>query len=70
MRTITEALKIETKEEPLEELKEHVKVRDQMGGALYWNILNDECCQIANKLASLGVNRAAIVQILGPGNYS
>lgn len=30
-----------TVDEGLEKLKEAVKLRNQMGGALYWNILND-----------------------------
>ena len=27
-----------------------------MGGALYWNILNDDCIEIAKKLVSIGAN--------------
>ena len=29
-------------------LKQAVKLRNSMGGALYWNIVNDDCIAIAN----------------------
>lgn len=61
--------KQETKEELVEQLRERVKLRDQMGGDLYWNILNDECCQLASKAAAMGADRAELGQILGPGTY-
>lgn len=54
----------ETKEEGLEKLKNAVNVRNQMGGALYWNICNDDCIDIANKLIELGVERSKIATIL------
>lgn len=50
-------------------LRSRVETRDQMGGALYWNILNDEACAIATKLVHLGVPRAELADILGAGNY-
>lgn len=53
----------------IEELKKHVKLRDQMGGALYFNVLNDECCEKANKLSALGVNKQELSAILGPGTH-
>lgn len=59
----------ETREQWLAKLKERVRLRDQMGGALYWNMLNDECCQIANKCLDLGVDRSALNSILGVGTY-
>ena len=34
-------------------LKEAYNLRDQMGGALYWNILNDDCKEISQKLEDL-----------------
>jgi len=57
-------------EEGMVKLKEAVKLRDQMGGAMYYNILNDDCCAIANKLLTLeGANKSEISKILGEGNY-
>lgn len=61
--------KQETKEELVERLREHVKLRDQMGGDLYWNMLNDECCQLASKAAEMGADRTELGRILGPGTY-
>jgi hypothetical protein len=37
-------------------LKEAYSLRDQMGGALYWNILNDDCREISQKLEDLKRN--------------
>lgn len=34
-------------------LKEAYNLRDQMGGALYWTILNDDCREISQKLEDL-----------------
>ena len=59
----------ETKEELFEKLKKRVSMRNQMGGALYWNILNDECCQIANNCLAAGLNRSEIESILGDGTF-
>ncbi len=53
----------------LNELKEKANLRDQMGGALYFNILNDECCQIANKCLTAGCDKVEIEAILGKGNF-
>jgi hypothetical protein len=58
-----------SKEEVFEQLKKSVGIRNQMGGAMYWNILNDECCAIANKCIALGVDRSEITSLLGEGNY-
>lgn len=54
----------------IEELKAHVKIRSQMGGNLYYNILNDECCQKAQSLADKGVNKDELSEILGPGTHT
>ena len=54
----------ETKEQGLEKLKETVVTRNQMGGALYWNIVNDDCLEIADKLFSMGVSMSEIQEIL------
>lgn len=54
----------ETKEQGLEKLKETVAIRNQMGGALYWNIVNDQCLEIADKLSYMGVSSAELREIL------
>ena len=53
----------------LEELKSKVSLRDRMGGALYWNVLNDECCQLADKCVFAGCDRNDIRKILGEGTF-
>lgn len=64
--------KFETFAEAMEVLKGHVAMRDKMGGSMYWNIINDECCEIANKLKGLDTeglyNYQAIKDLLGSGN--
>lgn len=54
----------ETKEQGLEKLKEGVKTRNRMGGSLYWNIVNDDCIEIANKLLYMGVESSELNAIL------
>lgn len=58
-----------TPEQGLDELRKRVDIRNRMGGALYYNILNDECCQLATSCARLGCNREEIKKILGPGTF-
>lgn len=61
-----------TKEAGVENLKEAVKARDQMGGAMYWTLLNEDCCEIANKIVGLGVTaeeKEEIANILGKENF-
>ncbi len=69
MKPVNEVIEMNDKDELLEELRKHVGVRNKMGGAMYWNILNDECCEIANRCAAAGVDRDTIGDILGKGNY-
>lgn len=57
-------LDFKTKEEGLEKLKDHVALRNKMGGALYWNIVNEECYQIAHKLLIMGVSSTVLDPIL------
>lgn len=57
-------MNFETKEEGIEELKEGVKLRNQMGGALYWNIINDDCVRMAENLLDMGVPKAELEAIL------
>lgn len=54
----------ETKEQGLEELKKGVELRNQMGGVLYWNIVNDDCIKMAGKLLDMGVPKAELEAIL------
>ena len=37
-----------TEENCLDALRDEVALRNKMGGALYWNIVNDDCQRIAN----------------------
>lgn len=53
-----------TKEEGLEKLKGAVQLRNSMGGAPYWNILNDDCLRMADKLLGMGVSRDTLVGML------
>lgn len=64
MLSIEQTRKLETKEEIIAELKEHVRVRDQMCSSLWQGIVNDECMEIANKCISLGSDRGEIGDIL------
>lgn len=57
-------LTFETKEQGLEKLKDHVALRNSMGGALYWNMINEECCLIAYKLLIMGVSKTELDRIL------
>lgn len=57
-------------QQEIAELKKHVALRDQMGGNLYYNIINDECCQKAQALADKGVDKDELSEILGPGTHT
>lgn len=50
-------------------LRECVDMRNSMGGAMYWNMLNDDAAQIANRCVALGADREYVGSILGDGNY-
>ena len=54
----------------LENLKRKVKLRDSMGGSLYYNVTNEECCQLANKCLSIGCDKSEIESILGQGTFT
>ena len=47
-------------EEGFEKLKKAVSTRDQMGGAMYFNICEEDCLKIADKLSSMGASKLAI----------
>ena len=53
----------------LGELMDKVSIRDKMGGDMWWNVLNDECCQLANKCAENGCDKNVIKEILGQGTF-
>lgn len=55
----------ETVNEGLEELKKAVSLRDKMGGALYFNICEDEYLKIADKLVSMGADKNTVAKIGG-----
>lgn len=54
----------ETVEDGMEKLKEGISIRNKMGGALYYNILNDDCYEIASKLVSIGADRSEVFSLL------
>jgi len=53
-----------TPEEGIEKLKSAVQIRDTMGGAMYWNICNDDCLMLAHNLVSVGADEQQIFSIL------
>lgn len=70
MNYMQDKLQFETYEEGIENLKKAVEIRNKMGGAMYYNIMNDDCCEIANAIAAkFGGRKAEIGDILGEGNY-
>lgn len=56
-------------EEEYEKLRKKVELRDEMGGALYWNVLNEECCHLANEISAKGGDKKTISKILGEGTH-
>ena len=54
-----------TPEEGVEKLKKAVNIRNSMGSALYFNICEDECLKLANKLNAAGVDKNLIAFIGG-----
>ena len=54
----------ETIEQGLEKLKDGVEIRNKMGGAMFWNIVNEDCIEMADKLFSMGVEKAELNSIL------
>lgn len=57
-------IKFGSVEEGIEKLKKGISVRDQMGGALYWNVCNDDCLKLAEALKNNGASVALIENIL------
>lgn len=62
-------VKIGTLEEGLETLKGLVKTRNAMGGAMYFNMLNDDCCELAGKLKTMGADYEELATIIGRSNF-
>jgi len=58
-------INFETLEEGIEKLKKAVETRNQMGGATYWNICEEDCLRLADKLSATGVNKDLIASIGG-----
>lgn len=56
-------------EEVMLAAKFHVGVRNEMGGAMYWNISNDDACLCARHAMSLGGDRKVLGELIGEGNY-
>ncbi len=48
-------------------LKSAVTIRDSMGGAMYWQICEDDCLRLADKLSAAGVDKQEIASIGGWG---
>lgn len=61
--------KFETVEEGYKQLKEAVTLRDQMAGAMFWNLMNEDCCEIARNIAIKGGDIKLISSILGEGTH-
>lgn len=54
-----------TTEEGIEKLKKAVALRDQMGGALYYGVCEEECLKLADKLSAAGADKNLIASIGG-----
>ncbi|MDD3230540.1 MAG: hypothetical protein PHE09_15175 [Oscillospiraceae bacterium] len=54
-----------TPEEGIAKLKKAVSTRDSMGGALYWNVCEEDCLRLADKLTAAGADKQAIAAIGG-----
>jgi hypothetical protein len=59
MNFLDKLAEFSTIEEGEKNLKEAIEMRDKMGGALYWNIVNDDCKEIEFKLWKLKLKKDA-----------
>ncbi len=59
----------ETIEEGITRLKQVVQTRDAMGGAMYFNIMNDDACELANQLLQRGADGTQLADIVGKENF-
>jgi len=53
MNYLDHLLNFSTVEEGKRNLEEALKLRDSMGGALYYSIISDDCMEISRKLNNL-----------------
>jgi hypothetical protein len=60
-------IKFATVDEGKEKLRKAIEIRDSMGGAMYYNICNDDCAELANKLVAAGADRKEVSAIIGSG---
>jgi GH18 family chitinase len=60
-------IEFSTLEDGLEKLKKAVGIRDKMGGAMYWQICEDDCLRLADKLTAAGTDKQLIASIGGWG---
>lgn len=59
-----------TIEKGIEELKRAVDLRNSMGGAMYYNILNEDVLRIADKLIGMGAEKSQLESIMGTWQYA
>lgn len=52
-----------TTEEGIEKLRGRVNLRNSMCGAIYWNITNDQCLSLGNRLIKDGADKNLIAEI-------
>lgn len=62
-------LESETVEIGIERLKQTVQIRDSMGGAMFFNMMNDDACELATQLYRRGVNKSVLSEIVGTNNF-
>lgn len=61
--------KFETIEEGIEELEKAVSTRNSMGGAFYYNMLNEDVLRIADKLIDMGADKSQLEDIMKTWQY-
>lgn len=54
-------------DEGKEKLRKAIGIRDEMCGAMYYNICNEDCAELANKLLSAGADKMELSEIIGSG---
>ena len=60
-------IEFSTIDEGKEKLKKAISIRNRMGGAMYYNICNDVCAELANNLLAAGADKKEISTIIGSG---
>ncbi|MCM1220661.1 MAG: hypothetical protein NC548_39850 [Lachnospiraceae bacterium] len=58
-----------TVEEGTKELKRMVNLRNSMGGAMYYNMCNEDVLRIADKLLDIGAVKQDLIDIMGTWEY-